>query len=390
MTDDHDYEYHANKRTGKTYISRRLKNGMRIASKVIDSEGLFYEASLRDEVVLRRTRSKREEIVAKFFEGDQHFQVLTFQRWNVEKGWPQERVYFSFTNPEIELLLTFLNNIVHFHFTDAEKVNVTDDELRTVVITAEQAQAFFAGNMELLAQLAENEVTERDIVALGYRKQQLARFEKLLGDPQYLAEEAGDQSVEAVWQAFFEANPWIFGYGLSYVFMDSLDDRKLEQAVRGFSVAESGKRVDALMKTRAELSSMCFVEIKRHDTELLMSRTYRPDVWAASQDLAGGIAQVQETVRAAIKTLSSPFQPTDDSGNPTGEEVFGFEPRSYLVIGSLAQFQSEHGTNEKKFRCFETFRRNVRQPEIITFDELLHRARFIVSHEGSKRAVEGA
>ena len=163
--------------------------------------------------------------------------------------------------------------------------------------------------------------------------------------------------------------------------MDSLAGKELEQTVRGFSVSGAGKRVDALMKTRAEVSSLCFVEIKRHDTSLLASKQYRPGVWSASQELVGGIGQVQETVRAAIRTLSAPFRPADERGNPTGEEIYGFEPRSYLVIGSLSEFASEHGVNEEKFRSFETFRRNISRPEIITFDELLHRARFIVGNE---------
>ena len=235
--------------------------------------------------------------------------------------------------------------------------------------------------MKLVIQLAENEVTERDVVALGYRRKQLALFEKMLTDAEFFVRHAAGRKTEAVWQTFFEANPWVFGYGLSYIFMKSLAGKELEQTVRGFSVAGAGKRVDALMKTRAEVSSLCFVEIKRHDTSLLNSKQYRPGVWSISHELVGGIGQVQETVRAAIRTLSAPFRPADEKGNPTGEEIFGFEPRSYLVIGNLSEFAGDYGANEEKFRSFETFRRNVRQPEILTFDELLHRARFIVGNE---------
>jgi hypothetical protein len=38
----------------------------------------------------------------------------------------------------------------------------------------------------------------------------------------------------------------------------------------------------------------------------------------------------------------------------------------------------EHGVNTEKFRSFELLRRNTFLPEIITFDELYERARFIV------------
>ena len=69
---------------------------------------------------------------------------------------------------------------------------------------------------------------------------------------------------------------------------------------------------------------------------------------------------------------------TDETGNPTGEEIFNYMPNSFLVIGSLQEFTGEHGVNQERFRSFELYRRNTTSPEIITFDELLERARFIV------------
>jgi hypothetical protein len=74
-----------------------------------------------------------------------------------------------------------------------------------------------------------------------------------------------------------------------------------------------------------------------------------------------------------------------EDGAPTGETLFLYQPRSFLVIGSLAEFRAAHGINEEKYSSFELFRRNVAAPEIITFDELFERARFIVEageHEG--------
>jgi hypothetical protein len=60
-----------------------------------------------------------------------------------------------------------------------------------------------------------------------------------------------------------------------------------------------------------------------------------------------------------------------------------------LVIGNLAQFRGEHGINEGKFRSFELYRRNTWRPEILTFDELLERAKFIVLH-GEQAVAAGA
>jgi hypothetical protein len=51
------------------------------------------------------------------------------------------------------------------------------------------------------------------------------------------------------------------------------------------------------------------------------------------------------------------------------------------VAGSLGEFEAEHGTNLRKFRAFEMFRRNLVAPEVITFDELYHRAKYIVEQQ---------
>ena len=170
---------------------------------------------------------------------------------------------------------------------------------------------------------------------------------------------------------------------LGYIFLSSLDDKKLEQVVQGHSVDSHGKRVDALMKTKGIISNLCFIEIKTHTTELLEPRPYRSGCWAPSKELAGAIAQVQGTVASAVENLSSKINPCDKEGNPTGEEIFNYQPKSYLVIGSMDEFVTDNGVNRDKLRTFELLRRNISNAEIITFDELYERAKFIVHHNQS-------
>lgn len=227
-----------------------------------------------------------------------------------------------------------------------------------------------------------SEITTEDIIAVGYRKKQLDVYEKLLNNPEYFNElkEKKKTTNEGLWQKYFEKNPWVFGYGLGYIFLSGLDDKKLEQVVRGHDVGAHGKRVDALMKTKGIISNLCFVEIKTHATDLLDSKPYRSGCWAPSKELAGAISQVQGTVASAVENLSSKISLDDKFGNPTGEEIYNYQPKSYLVIGSMAEFSSEHGVNKDKLRSFELLRKNTSSPEIITFDELYERARFIVLH----------
>ena len=90
---------------------------------------------------------------------------------------------------------------------------------------------------------------------------------------------------------------------------------------------------------------------------------------------------MQATVQDAVETIVRKLEPTGDDGAPTGETLFNFEPRAFLVAGSLGQFETDAGINEQKFRSFELFRRNTKRPEILTFDELYHRAKFIVEQD---------
>ena len=158
-----------------------------------------------------------------------------------------------------------------------------------------------------------------------------------------------------------------------------MDDKKLEQVVQGYSLNSHGKRIDAVMKTKGIISNLCFVEIKTHMTKLLEDTPYRPGCYAPTKELAGAIAQVQGSTADAVKSLAEKIAISDSLGNPTGETLYNYQAKSFLVIGNLNEFIGDHGVNEDKLRSFELLRKNTMSPEIITFDELFERAKFIVS-----------
>ena len=137
------------------------------------------------------------------------------------------------------------------------------------------------------------------------------------------------------------------------------------------------------MKTNGIISNLCFIEIKTDSTLLLDNKPYRKGCWAPSKELAGAVAQIQGTVASAVDTLSNKMVLEDAEGNPTGEEVFNYQPKSYLVIGNLDEFSGKHGINKDNYRSFELYRKNTSNPEIITFDELFERAKFIVRNNES-------
>ena len=193
---------------------------------------------------------------------------------------------------------------------------------------------------------------------------------------------------EREWQAYFERNPWVFGHGLNYIFLDKVGP-KLEARTTGNAFDTPGKTADALMRTRAEISQYVLIEIKKSSTDLLRKDPYRAGCWAVSDELSAAVTQTQKT---AFQFSRDRFRDVlkDSDGNDTGELAYSVEPRSYLVIGNLTELRG----NDDKIACFELYRRNTRLPEIVTFDELYQRARCIVENisaevEADVRAESG-
>jgi hypothetical protein len=387
-----EYDYFTRRLPSRTYVSKRFPdntvNGnigrpMRIANKVFDSDKSVALVKEGRQTVVYISPGERQQIKATFYEDDRQISRLSIQKFNTRSGLPAfpAEVHFTFGPEEVATLLNFLRNIQKIPLVDENKFILADNELDKLILSLDQARNLLKNNQSVFSELLQSEITTSDFLILTFRKKQLERFKKLLFDPEYFREEEGhlNKNGEAVWQSFFEQNQWVFGYGLTFFFLSGLDKKKLEQIVAGADIWGHGKRADALMKTRGAIEALCFVEIKKHTSSLLKPSIYRSDSWAPSEDLSGGIVQSQITVANALKSIVEKHYMKDEGGNPTGEQIFAHQPRSFLVIGSLEEFQTPLGPNDEKYRSFELYRRNTLRPEVITFDELYERAKFIVS-----------
>ena len=324
---------------------------------MITCEITFYKSSKTNKYIPRLTFKKLDK------DGNEKF-IDNQKPINIELNDSQKAESFW-------KMVAFIQNFKELvdieEFKDTYKVSKIQNDL-----TDENVLNYLKIKPTLLNKIVENDLTESDVISIGYRKKQLDKFKNMLKN---------DSLNESDWQKFFEKNSWIFGYGLSYIFNESVIDQKLEQYTSGFDFNSNGKRTDALLKTSGFIKSLCFVEIKMHKTNLLkqVSNAYRGDSWAISDELAGGVTQVQNTVIANLKNWYGKISLKDKkTGDLIGEDIFNFQPKSFLVIGKLDEFIGEYGVNEDKYRSFELFRKNINSPEIITFDELYERAGFIV------------
>jgi hypothetical protein len=383
-----DEDYVGGKRPDRVYVSKEFEAGTsesprraRYISRVLESGERDGFAQIKKELVVRVTPSGRQQIKAVVYVDDREIETLILQRFSSGSEKPHEETRFSLRGEEIGKLMGLVSLAKTARFSGPGKVRIDEADLATFAITRDAARALAKADLGLVIEIAEREITPRDVVALAYRKAQLDIFRRLLDDSTFFASErerAKAARDEDLWQRFFERNTWVFGYGLFYVFTSGWNQRRLEQVVAGYSVAGSGKRADALLKTRGLVSSLCFVEIKTHSTPLLESSPYRPEAWAISRELAGGIAQVQRTILSAEAQIGKKLEGRDATGHPTGELAFLVRPRSVVVAGNLREFQDAKGISESKFTSFEMFRRATQTPEIVTYDELYERARFIV------------
>jgi hypothetical protein len=244
-----------------------------------------------------------------------------------------------------------------FSIADANSLIVTDDNKATIIrklleknLGEDIWSQFVQSNPDIATRLA-NAKLQSDRTAI------LRQFEGMINNASL---------TESDWQNFFEKNTWIFGYGLHYQILRVV---QTQPNYGGTALTGSGgQRGDFLASTDAEVKFTCLVEIKKPTTQLLQNSEYRNGAWGASVDLSGAISQVQ--VNCAKWEIEGS---RTDQNRDNMADVCTVSPRGIVVIGKTSQLDSRDKKNS-----FERYRREMHNPEIITFDELFERARYIV------------
>ena len=222
-----------------------------------------------------------------------------------------------------------------------------------------------------LSEIVKNKITDKDIVTFGYRKNQLKVFKDNLEN---------DLS-ETGWQKFFHNNQWIFGYGLDYRFMTTFD--------REMSVGDSGAQDQGKPKTDFlnEYSDFTvLVELKLPKTPLFKNTAGSAGTWKLSDELLSAYSQsLEQKAEWQIKGDNPSKTKTKDGSRTLTKRTR--DPKIILVIGSKQKeiFEIENeAEKELKSDTFELFRRDSRNIEIMTYDELYERAQFIVDNASQK------
>lgn len=255
-----------------------------------------------------------------------------------------------------------------------DDLNLDAESIRSVKVLLSKD-----GGAEIVETLInEGIISSKDIVNTSFRKKGLQIFADLKNNPDYLKTYATENSIsvyseEKIWQHFFEKNQWIFGYGLDYRYQKILQ----REAHLSDSELDGSNTVigDYLL---GDNFFTTFIELKKPSTHLFANKSNRSNSWRLSNDLIESVSQILEHKASGLIRL--------DREQYIGGEILkqkAFDSKVILLIGDWKEIEQSKTTLEKdiKKKTFELFRRDSRNIEILTFDELYERAHFIAEGE---------
>jgi len=294
----------------------------------------------------------------------------------------EERQSIEFSKFNLQQLKTFLLFIQELDLKGIadRKIKLADDSLDILDSeTKKKITTLLSGSDggDIVRDLLSNGlITTQDLVNTGYRKSQLVIFNKLLNND-YLQQykiDIGKENTkdETAWQHFFAVNQWIFGYGLDYRFQGIL--QKEFHASNTNAGGSEGVIADYLM---GDNNFTTFVELKLPTTPLFGIKQNRAQSWKLSKELMESFSQILEQKASGSFKIESTKNLYADDYSKIHQN--SFDSKTVLIIGNWAQLSNvEPGIQEMKRKTFELFRRDSRNIEIITYDELYDRALFIV------------
>lgn len=215
--------------------------------------------------------------------------------------------------------------------------------------------------MDALGSIVSSKLSRADINTILGRKSALEQYTSMLGA----------EHTEPEWQKFFEQNPWIFGYGLNYKYLSIL---QRESHVSGTNLDGSGSVITDFLLTDKRFTKI--VELKKPNTPLFESERNRSDSWRLSKDLTYSVSQI--LAQKANWEFDSHRLVHDGDGEPIRESTV--DVQSILIIGSSTQFEGDSRDQIIKKKTFELYRRNLRNIEILLYDELFERAQFLIDN----------
>jgi hypothetical protein len=274
----------------------------------------------------------------------------------------KSRVSLEHCHENFWRLISFLQSIQQIEVPAKQFSLVTqgDQEIVSAISRDRTLESLKTIAKELFQQ--GGQLSREDINQLLKRRDRLAEFQT----------ELTTNRNEHWWQGFFEQNKWIFGYGLNY---QILRQEEVQPHYGGEGLDGTGGPIgDYLTSTVGDIGFTVLVEIKTPATALLDGhKPNRSGAWSLSKNLTDALTQIEANI-AKWNETSKHIQNVDRLERA---EVYTVQPKGIIVIGCLNDIK---GVRSKR-DTFERFRKSIHGVELLTFDELFQRARYIVDQK---------
>lgn len=182
---------------------------------------------------------------------------------------------------------------------------------------------------------------------------------------------------EHIWHHFLQSNDWILGLNVDLRFItDFLDEQKV--GIENSSGSESPK-VDIL--GISEFTTL--IELKHTSADIFKASKSkgRANTWDFTTDIIEGISQCLGQKNELEKSFESKVFLDSDKKRLPKDGIETIDPKALLLIGNKKRefpINELDNTNILKNKTLERFRRNNRNIDVLTFDELFERAYHIV------------
>ncbi len=382
MSDSEDRSFFELRQEGKTYVSKvftyhaRDTEEKRTVKMVFEGSDELCLGEIDGVMCLRLTGQVRKtQVSAIISQDDKSIKRLSLQTFKDRAGdWIEasDKHEFTFRADEFERLLNFLDQLQFVDLSNRDRFQIQDISTgggRRVIIDAgdraalQQFQGLTKDQRANLLQAFQGDLTPEEINIILGRRRGIDEFEHQMAEEHWSEKE---------WQDFFEREDWVFGYGLDYRIMRQF---AREATVGGGGSDNRNRPVVDFLMTFTDYTVL--VEIKTPRTAIFTRSSGRAGTWKFSSAFVDAVSQILEQ-----KAEWATFAQTGEHLSPIGNEVLAARTRnakSILVIGAQHEFSRSGNLREEQVMkdTFELFRRETHSIEIVTFDELLERARFI-------------
>lgn len=170
---------------------------------------------------------------------------------------------------------------------------------------------------------------------------------------------------EEFWQELFKSNPRI----ITSIIPCILNFICSKPYVGGKSIANKGGNYSDFIFNSGP-NNISLIEIKTPCTELLKNKEYRSNVYPPSDELAGAVIQLRKQKETFIEN----YYYLHEQSREQGINYEMYDPKCYLIIGNNDKLSSQ------QISSFELFRNELKDIEIITFNELIKKLDLITKN----------